>query len=133
VFGAPILYEDHSIRAIRTALAMQAGIAPLNEARVAAGKEPIGVGIGVSTGEAVTGSVGNADRMEYAVIGDSVALAAKLQAKAPAGQILISRRTHDQVQSLVRVRSAGVIEDPATAQPVEVFEVMGLTADAQGG
>jgi class 3 adenylate cyclase len=133
VFGAPILHEDHSIRAIRTALAMQAGIAPLNASRVAAGKEPIGVGIGVSTGEAVTGSVGNEDRMEYAVIGDSVTFAARLQARAPAGQILISRRTHDQVHDLVRVRPAGVIEDPATAQPVEVFEVLGLTDGTQEG
>jgi class 3 adenylate cyclase len=133
VFGAPILHEDHSIRAIRTALAMQAGIGPLNESRVAAGKDPIGVGIGVSTGEAVTGSVGNADRMEYAVIGDSVTFAARLQAKAPAGQILISRQTRDQVRDLVRVRPAGAVEDPATAQPVEIFEVVGLAAQTEGG
>jgi class 3 adenylate cyclase len=71
--------------------------------------------------------------MEYAVIGDSVTLAARLQARAPAGQILISRRTHHQVHDLVRVRPAGVVEDPATAQPVEVFEVLGLTDSTQEG
>ena len=130
VFGAPILHPDHSIRAIRTALAMQAGIAPLNQARVAAGKDAIGVGIGVSTGEAVTGSVGNQDRMEYAVIGDSVTLAARLQAKAQAGQILISERTYQDVQDLVGVRPFGTLEDPATSQPVAIWEVLGLTAEA---
>ena len=81
----------------------------------------------------MTGSVGSADRMEYAVIGDSVTFAARLQEKAPVGQILISRRTHDQVRDLVRVRPAGAIEDPATAQPVEVLGVVGLTTDARGG
>jgi adenylate cyclase len=130
VFGAPILHQDHSIRAIRTALAMQAGIAPLNQARVAAGKDAIGVGIGVSTGEAVTGSVGNEDRMEYAVIGDSVTLAARLQAKAQAGQILISERTYQDVQDRVGVRPFGTLEDPATSQPVAIWEVLGLTAEA---
>jgi adenylate cyclase len=120
----------HSLRAIRTALAMQAGIGPLNQARVAAGREPIGVGIGIATGEAVTGTVGNEDRLEYAVIGDSVTLAAHLQAGARAGQVLIGPRTRQSVQDRVRVRPCGTVEDPATSEPVEVFEVLGLANEA---
>ena len=53
VFGAPIAHPDHSIRAVRTAVAMQSGIAELSNRRVQDGKEPIAIGIGVSAGEAV--------------------------------------------------------------------------------
>ena len=85
VFGAPIAHPDHSARAIRTALAMQEGIDGLNERRLRDGKEPIAVGIGVSAGEAVAGTVGTEDRMEYTVIGDSVNLAARLESNAKPG------------------------------------------------
>ena len=88
VFGAPMAHPDHSARAIRTALAMQEGITGLNERRVRDGKEAISVGIGVSAGEAVAGTVGTEDRMEYTVIGDSVNLAARLESNAKPGQIL---------------------------------------------
>src|SRR5262249_1963329 len=94
IFGAPILHEDHSIRAVRTALAMQTGVAELARRRVSQGKDPIAVGIGVSAGEAVAGTVGTEDRMEYTVIGDSVNLAARLESNAKPGPILISQRTY---------------------------------------
>src|SRR6267142_6709816 len=63
VLGAPMAHPDHSARAIRTALAMQEGIVGLNEKRARDGKEAISVGIGVSAGEAVAGTVGTEDRM----------------------------------------------------------------------
>ena len=91
IFGAPIAHPDHSLRAVRTALAMQEGIVELNARRLKDGKEPIAVGIGVSAGEAVAGTVGTVDRMEYTVIGDTVNLAARLESSAKPGQILISQ------------------------------------------
>src|SRR5690242_20810830 len=77
VFGAPIAHPDHSARAIRTAIAMQEGIGELGKRRRAARKEPFEVGIGVSLGEVVAGTVGTEERMEYTVIGDSVNVAAR--------------------------------------------------------
>ena len=126
VFGAPIAHPDHSIRAVRTALAMQSGVAELSRRRVQAGKDPIAVGIGVSAGEAVTGTVGTQDRMEYAVIGESVTEAARLQATARPGQVLISRRTYDYVPGLVDARPLGPIQIKGEKQPVDVYEVLGL-------
>jgi len=130
VFGAPMAYPDHSARAIRTALAMQEGIAGLNERRVREGKEPIAVGIGVSAGEAVAGTVGTEDRMEYTVIGDSVNLAARLEANAKAGQILISYRTYERVRDLVEARPLGRIRVKGKEEEVEVYEVLGLAPAA---
>jgi adenylate cyclase len=126
VFGAPMAHPDHSARAIRTALAMQEGITGLNERRVRDDKEPIAVGIGVSAGEAVAGTVGTEDRMEYTVIGDSVNLAARLESNAKPGQILISHRTYEAVRDLVDTRPLGRIRVKGKEDEVEVYEVLGL-------
>jgi adenylate cyclase len=126
VFGAPMAHPDHSARAIRTALAMQEGITGLNERRVRDGKEAIAVGIGVSAGEAVAGTVGTEDRMEYTVIGDSVNLAARLESNAKPGQILISHPTYERVRDLVDARPLGRIRVKGKEEEVEVYEVLGL-------
>ena len=126
VFGAPISHEDHSGRAIRTALAMQAGIEELSKKRVLEGKEPIAVGIGVSAGEAVAGTVGTENRMEYTVIGDRVNLAARLEANASPGQILISQWTYEKVDKLVNARTLGYFKVKGKEEEVEVYEVLGL-------
>ena len=130
IFGAPILHEDHSIRAVRTALAMQAGVTELARRRIAQGKDPVAVGIGVSAGEVVAGTVGTEDRMEYTVIGDSVNLAARLESNAKPGQILISQRTYKNVEALVQVRALGAIKVKGKEEHVEVYEVQGLAPGA---
>lgn len=127
IFGAPIPHPDHSIRAIRTALAMQAGVEELSKRRMEAGKEPIAVGIGVSAGEAVAGTVGTENRMEYTVIGDRVNLAARLEANAKPGQILMSQWTYEKVRDLVDVRPLGIMKVKGKEEQVEVYEVLGLS------
>jgi adenylate cyclase len=126
VFGAPIAHEDHSLRAIRTAMAMQEGIAKLSNKREQEGKEPILIGIGVSAGEAVAGSFGTENRMEYTVIGDRVNLAARLEAVARPGQILISQWTYAQVADAVHARSLGHFKVKGKVEEVEVYELLGL-------
>src|SRR5262249_34289041 len=126
IFGAPIAHADHSERAIRTALAMQEGMVALNAKRTRDGKEGVAIGIGVSAGEVVAGTVGTEDRMEYTVIGDSVNLAARLQSNAKPGQILISQRTLDKVRDWVDARALGAIRVKGKEEEVEVYEVVGL-------
>jgi adenylate cyclase len=125
VFGAPIAHPDHATRAVRTAIAMQVGIAALNEARTREGKERIQIGVGVSVGEVVAGTVGSGERMEYTVIGDSVNLASRLESNAKPGRILISGRTYDKVKSLVEVVPLGPIKVKGKEEQVEVYEVVG--------
>lgn len=126
IFGAPIFHPDHSLRAVRTALAMQEGIVGLNERRAQQGKEGVTIGIGVSAGEAVAGTVGTEDRMEYTVVGDSVNLAARLESNAKAGQILISHRTWEKVKDEVTVHALGFIKVKGKEEQVEVYEVVGM-------
>jgi class 3 adenylate cyclase len=126
IFGAPIARPDHAIQAVRTAIDMQAGIAELSARFVREGRTPIAVGIGVSAGEVVAGTVGSEDRMEYTAIGDSVNLAARLESNAKPGQILISERTFEMVKGQIPAKAMGAIRVKGKEEEVGVYEVMAL-------
>jgi len=126
IFGAPIAHPDHAIRAVRTAVAMRDGIEGLSARRIRDGKDPLTVGIGVSTGEAIAGTVGTEDRMEYTVIGDTVNLAARLESNAKSMQILISGRTYRDVKEHVQARPLGEVKVKGKEEAVEVYEVLRL-------
>jgi adenylate cyclase len=126
IFGAPVHYADHSLRAIKTAVGMQAQVAELSAQRVKSGKAPIAIGIGVSAGVAVAGTVGTESQMEYTVIGDRVNLAARLESNAKPGQILISQETYDHVADHVKARCLGPMSVKGKEEEVTVFEILGM-------
>jgi len=128
--GAPIAHADHACQAARAALAMRTGVADLSEKRRLEGKAAVTVGIGLSAGEVVAGTVGTEDKMEYTVVGDSVNLAARLESEARPGQILISRRTYEKVRGVVQARTLGILRIKGKEEPVEVYEVQGLVPAA---
>ena len=130
IFGAPIARDDHAMQAVRTALDMQAGITDLSSRFVREGRTPIAVGIGVSAGEVVAGTVGGEDRMEYTAIGDSVNLAARLESTAKPGQILISERTFEMVKDRIDAKAMGAVRVKGKEEEVGVYEVMSLAGDA---
>ncbi|MGH7335058.1 MAG: adenylate/guanylate cyclase domain-containing protein [Candidatus Rokuibacteriota bacterium] len=130
IFGAPIARADHAMQAVRTAIDMQAGIAELNARFVREGRTPIAVGIGLSAGEVVAGTVGSEDRMEYTAIGDSVNLAARLESNAKPGQILISERTFEMVKDRIDAKAMGAVRVKGKEEEVGVYEVMRLTGAA---
>jgi class 3 adenylate cyclase len=94
VFGAPFPQEDHAAQAARTACAMHAQQAKLDEVWKDEGLEPFGLGIGISTGEVAAALLGSEERLEYTVVGDTVNLAQRLQDLArPAGTTVVSEQT----------------------------------------
>ena len=128
IFGAPTAYPDHCMRAVKTALAMQSAVAELSARRVTQGKDAMSIGIGISAGEAVAGSVGTEFQTEYTVIGDRVNLAARLESNAKPGQILVSEETYRQVADQVIANCLGPMSVKGKEEPVTVFEISGLAA-----
>ncbi|MCK4594824.1 HAMP domain-containing protein, partial [bacterium] len=74
VFGAPLDQDHHAVRGVLAALEMQTGISGLNRERAAAGLQTVRIGIGVTTGYAIVGSIGSEERLDYTAIGDTVNL-----------------------------------------------------------
>ena len=93
VFGAPFPQADHPERAVAAAAAMHASQALLNERWGAEGREPFGLGIGVSTGEAAAALLGSEERIEYTLVGDTVNLSQRLQQWGEAGETVLSEQT----------------------------------------
>src|SRR5438094_260477 len=126
VFGAPIYHGDHSLRAVRTALAMQAGMRELSARRVTEDKAPLTIGIGINAGDAVAGSVGTEARMEYTVVGDSVNLAARLECAGKPGRTLSSGPTYARVRDAVQARALGPMKVKGKEEEIDVYAVVGV-------
>jgi class 3 adenylate cyclase len=93
VFGAPLGQDDHAQRAVDTAEAMHAAQAELDAAWEAEGREPFGLGIGLSTGAVAAVLLGSEERLEYTVIGDTVNLTQRVQQWAEPGETVMTRAT----------------------------------------
>lgn len=78
-FGTPEPADDDAERALACTLDMVAALEAWNEERHAAGLKPVRVGIGLHYGAVIAGDIGNARRLEYGVIGDSVNVASRLE------------------------------------------------------
>jgi class 3 adenylate cyclase/tetratricopeptide (TPR) repeat protein len=103
-FGYPVVREDDAMRAVRSALAMRAAVADLARSR----GQPIAVRIGVATGLVVVGDmVGQGMSDEQAVVGETPNLAARLQAIAGEGGVVISDTTRSLVEGLFELDDHG--------------------------
>ena len=86
------------------------------------GKE-VRFGIGVNKGEAVVGNIGSNSRMDYTAIGNTVNTAARLEANAKPGQVLISADVYNEVKDIFEAESIGEIPLKGKSQKIEVFSV----------
>jgi class 3 adenylate cyclase/tetratricopeptide (TPR) repeat protein len=126
VFGVPILHEDDALRAVRAALEMRAALADLNRELDRDYGVELGIRIGVHTGEVITDERALDDGL---IAGDAVNAAARLQASAPTGAVLIGPETHRLVVSAVRVRRHGDLELRGKTGRMRTWRVEGLAPD----
>ncbi|HEV2707476.1 MAG TPA: adenylate/guanylate cyclase domain-containing protein [Pyrinomonadaceae bacterium] len=124
MFGAPTATPEDACNAVAAAVAMQREIAHINADLRSERLPEISIGIGLNTGEATVGYIGSERRSEYTAIGDNVNLAARLEANALPGQILLSEAT------AVAARDSGCTFRPRPAitvknrtQPVPLFDI----------
>lgn len=122
-FGAPIEYDDKQARAVSAAIEIQERIATLNIARIAGGKLPINIGIGINTGDVHVGIIGTRDKMDYTVIGDAVNTAQRLESIAKPGQILVSRSTISGLEKEFILIEHDPVKVKGKEEPVKIFEV----------
>ena len=123
-FGYPIAHEDDAERTVRAGLDIIAAVGRL-ETRAA---EPLAVRIGIATGVVVIGDLSREGALrEHAVVGDTPNLAARLQALAEPGTIVVAASTRRLLGDLFRLRDLGRHEVKGIAEPVAAWAVQGLS------
>lgn len=131
LFGAPLPHTDHAFSAVKASLEMLAEVEHFNESLLARGKTPIGIGIGLTTGQVVTGYLGSSRSMEYTAIGDEVNMASRFCGEAAGGQILISEETMRRVKGRVDTRRLSVTVKGKRGE-LPVHEVLGMVRGQRG-
>jgi class 3 adenylate cyclase len=122
-FGYPRAHEDDAERAVRAGLEIAAMVTSL-ETR---GTERLAVRIGIATGLVVVGDlVGEGSAQEQAVVGETPNLAARMQALAQPGRIVLAGATRRLIGDLFRLRDLGRQAVKGFAAPVEAFAVEGV-------
>ena len=122
VFGAPIAYGNDAERAVRAALELHRETAQLRDGTGNA----LRLHIGLASGEVVAAVISGGKQAKYAVTGDTVNLAARLDALAQSGQTLISDALHGTVSRLVDAEALGEVAIKGFDKPVRAWSVRDL-------
>ncbi len=124
IFNAPLEQPDHALRAVKSALLMQATIEAYH--RRVHEERALQYGVGIHVGEAVVGNIGTSEQLNYTAIGDAVNLAKRLQENAPGGTIYISDSTYEKVKDFVTVEPIGKLQVKHRGAAVQTYALTGL-------
>src|SRR5574340_1588242 len=123
IFGAPLPLPEPELAAARAALDMTELVELFNAERAAAAKPPIAIGIGIASGEMIAGYTGTQQRATYTCIGDTVNLAARLEAhtKAAGRGILVDGDTAAALAGRIALDALGAVQFKGKTAAVPVF------------
>ncbi len=124
IFNSPNDLPDHTLAAVRAALAMQSAIAAHSQTMPES--ERLSFGVGINCGVGVVGYVGTENKSDYTAVGDVVNYGKRLQENARGGQILLSRCAYEQVKDRVVVNPLDPIQVKGRSEAEPVYEVVAL-------
>jgi class 3 adenylate cyclase/tetratricopeptide (TPR) repeat protein len=125
LFGAPLALEDHAFRAVEAAISIQETIAGYSAELKRQRALELTLRLGLNTGLVVVGKIGDDLRMDYTAVGDTTHLAARLQALAEPGTILMTDATRRHAEGFVLYEPLGQRPVKGRTQPVPMFRVSG--------
>ena len=121
-FGWPQAHEDDAERAVRAGLASVDAVGRL----AAPAGDPLAARVGIATGMVVVGElIGDGPAQEQAVVGETPNLAARLQALARPGCVVISQATRRLLGGLFTLADLGPCRIKGFAQPLAAFRIEG--------
>jgi class 3 adenylate cyclase len=126
VFGVPLKISNHADRAVQAALGMRKNLEELNSKRVQLGKTPFRHGIGIHTGPVLAGNTGSDDRLSYALIGDTVNLASRIEGltKTLRWDILVSDEAVGRLSGSFPLKSQGIQTVKGFSKPIIVHKIL---------
>lgn len=128
LFGAPVAYHDHPLRACRAALQVQQAIGELRVALRKEGLPDVYTRIGLNTGTMMVGNIGSEQLLDYTAIGDEMNLAARLEGanKNYGTLIMMGQGTYDAVRREVEARELDRVRVAGKRNAVTVYELLSL-------
>ena len=126
LFGYPHAQENDAERAVRAALAIQRALADLNSRNANTGAPELSARIGLETGSVVVDAAGE-------VFGDAPNIAARVQAAAEPGSVLITGSVQRQVAGLFVAEDKGAHELKGVAQPLSLYRVVRASGAGRRG
>ena len=130
-FGIPEGHADDADRAVRAAIAMIRTLGTWNQQRLAHGKLPVNIGVGMNTDRVVSGNIGSKKRMDFTIIGDGVNLASRLESacKQYGTHILVSESTYKRLRATYQARELDLVVVKGKTQPVAIYEILDYHSD----
>lgn len=125
LFGAPLEQEHHALAALACAAEMQQAMTKFNQQNEVLLLPPLYMGIGIHSGDVVTGAVGATLQREHRALGHTVAIAARVATQSLRGQVLFSEATFRLVHEFVLVGELNSIRARGRRTPVMVYEMLG--------
>ena len=125
-FGVPLPHDDDEDRAVRAAIGMINSLRVWNVQRLAEGKKPVAMGVGLNTDTIVSGNIGSPKRMDYTLIGDGVNLASRTESlcKQYHASILITEYTYKRLKGTYRIREVDRVQVKGKTHSVGIYEVL---------
>jgi len=124
--------QEDAVACVRMAIAMQRRMRDLQTEWLDLGREkPFQLRIGINTGFCTVGNFGSEDRMDYTIIGGEVNLAARLQAHAELGGILLAHETYSLVKDKIGAEELEPIEVKGVGKPVRIYRVLDIQDDRE--
>ena len=126
LYNVPFEAADHPAQAVRTALEFQQRLEPLAERFAAKYGGSLRCGVGINTGDAVVGTIGSRQRLEYTAIGDTINLGSRLESitKDFNVPVIISEATWLEVRDLFETRYLGEVTVKGKEIPVKIYTVV---------
>jgi adenylate cyclase len=126
LFGAPIPIDDAPFKAVACAVSMLEGLEEFNRTRASENLPAIRIGIGINTGNVITGAIGSTRALQYTAIGDAMNVASRLVNLAGAGEVIISESTYKQIAERVEAIGLPPVKVKGKADELKVYRVTGL-------
>ena len=130
VFGVPVHFEDHSDAAVLAALEMRRALKELNRQRSIQGKPAFAHGIGIHSGNVLAGNSGSEEQSAYALIGNTVNVASRIQGltKELGCDILASQETVERLQGSFRMDKDPPRLVKGYSRPIIVYRILDRAA-----
>ncbi|HEX4962119.1 MAG TPA: adenylate/guanylate cyclase domain-containing protein [Thermoanaerobaculia bacterium] len=123
-FGAPVAQADHALRAVRAAVEIQEGLDAWNLTRTAEGLPGFKARVAVNSGPVVVGDIGSARRVDYTVLGNTVNVAARLEALvAQPGDVVLGPETQRLLNGALRTEPLGEWQLKGLQQKIPAYRV----------